>query len=120
MKIRRRSDAEPDHNFRGRARKRSRTRSPIVEDEDVDDVAGRAQRKRSQPPSRHRNDKKGGEQESWSAVRRQRSLPNIYRGEKNKQDNGGAVEVGGAMEGVKDEGVYKGKENESVGGRVWK
>jgi hypothetical protein len=81
-KTRRRSDAEPDHTFRGRARNRSgsrgRTRSPILEGEDAcveseDDI--RRFRKRSAPPSRHRVDgsDEGGE------VRRQRSYPNLYK-----------------------------------------
>jgi hypothetical protein len=77
-KTRRRSDAEPDHTFRGRARNRSRTRSPILEGEDIavgSDGEKRRYRKRSQPPSRHRVD--GGGQ-SGSGIRRQRSYPNLY------------------------------------------
>ncbi|KAF2188579.1 hypothetical protein K469DRAFT_566148 [Zopfia rhizophila CBS 207.26] len=73
-KDRRRSDADLDHNLRGRPRKRSRsrTRSPILETEEGQ---ARHHRKRSPPPSRHRSESRldGG-----SAVRRQRSLPNMY------------------------------------------
>ena len=82
-KTRRRSDAEPDHTFRGRARKRSgsrgRTRSPILEGEDAcAEDEGKRFRKRSAPPSRPRVDvaEEGGE------VRRQRSYPNLYKGER--------------------------------------
>jgi hypothetical protein len=77
-KARRRSDAEPDHTFRGRARNRSRTRSPILEGEDVgagSDGEMKRFRKRSQPPSRH-----GGEDRG--EVRRQRSFPNMYKEER--------------------------------------
>ncbi|CAO2652909.1 Nn.00g023200.m01.CDS01 [Neocucurbitaria sp. VM-36] len=90
-KTRRRSDAEPDHTFRGRARNRSgsrgRTRSPIFEDEDacVEEGQRKRFRKRSTPPSRPRNDvaQVGGE------VRRQRSYPNLYKAERrdSKGDN---------------------------------
>ncbi|KAF2475702.1 uncharacterized protein BDR25DRAFT_300710 [Lindgomyces ingoldianus] len=110
-KIRRRSDAELDHTLRGRARKRSRTRSPIVENEE-EALEPRSHRKRSPPPSRHRP--AGGRAEG-SGVRRQRSLPNIYREERS---NGGGF-VDGDMEGVKGGPVgYKGKENEGMGRRA--
>jgi hypothetical protein len=92
-KTRRRSDAEPDHTFRGRARNRSssrgRTRSPLLEADDAcveseDDV--KRFRKRSAPPSRHRVDgaDKGGE------VRRQRSYPNLYK--EDRRDSKGEGE----------------------------
>lgn len=98
-KTRRRSDAEPDHTFRGRARNRSgsrgRTRSPILEADDAcveseDDV--KRFRKRSAPPSRHRIDDsdEGGE------VRRQRSYPNLYK--EDRRDSKG--EAGGKTQGV--------------------
>ncbi|KAF1843474.1 uncharacterized protein K460DRAFT_368379 [Cucurbitaria berberidis CBS 394.84] len=81
-KTRRRSDAEPDHTFRGRARNRSgsngRTQSPILEDEDARAEEWGKSRKRSAPPSRPRVDgaEEGGE------VRRQRSYPNMYKEER--------------------------------------
>jgi hypothetical protein len=89
-KTRRRSDAEPDHTFRGRVRNRSgdrgRTRSPILEgdgavEDSEDDV--REFRKRSAPPSRHRVDgpNEGGE------VRRQRSYPNLYEETQERRDS---------------------------------
>ena len=92
-KTRRRSDAEPDHTFRGRARNRSgsrgRTRSLILEDEDVcpeseEDV--KRYRKRSAPPSRHRLDgaDDGGE------LRRLRSYPNLYK--EDRRDSKGENE----------------------------
>lgn len=89
-KQRRRSDAEPDHTFRGRARNRSgnreRSNSPIVEDDDVSVEEVRELRKRAQPPSRPRVDKEQDEGE----LRRQRSYPNLYRkdskGEAEKHD----------------------------------
>ncbi|ORY03660.1 hypothetical protein BCR34DRAFT_573356 [Clohesyomyces aquaticus] len=106
-KIRRRSDAEPDHNFRGRARKRSRTRSPIEEE------GSWGHRKRSPPPSRHRYGQREDGKGSGSTVRRQRSLPNLYRGEEESVRAGG--EAGsGLMEEIKAEEMYKGKENEGV------
>lgn len=102
-KTRRRSDAEPDHTFRGRARNRSgsrrRTRSPILEHgnayEDVfdDDDERDRLRKRSAPPSRPRMD--GTKQDA--EVRRQRSYPNLYKEERrdSKAEDGHALaEVG--------------------------
>lgn len=78
-KLRRRSDAEPDHTFRGRVRNRSgsreRTGSPIFEDEDVSEEEVRELRKRAQPPSRPRVEAEEDEVE----LRRQRSYPNLYR-----------------------------------------
>lgn len=81
---RRRSDAEPDHTLRGRARNRSRSRqrtgSPILEghsDKEDEGDDRRAYRKRSPPPSRHRS-------ESAVEARRQRSLPNMYKQERGK------------------------------------
>ncbi|OAL47980.1 hypothetical protein IQ07DRAFT_109506 [Pyrenochaeta sp. DS3sAY3a] len=80
-KSRRRSDAEPDHTFRGRVRNRSgsrgRTESPILEDDDDDRGAvdgGRKTRKRSAPPSRPRLNAK----DESNDIRRQRSYPNLY------------------------------------------
>lgn len=80
-KARRRSDAEPDHTFRGRARNRSgsrgKNRSPIIEDDDIgveSDEDFKRFRKRSAPPSRHRVD--GAEE--GEDIRRQRSYPNLY------------------------------------------
>ncbi|KAF1832683.1 hypothetical protein BDW02DRAFT_570775 [Decorospora gaudefroyi] len=94
-KMRRRSDAEPDHTFRGRARNRSssrgRTRSPILEGEDVavgSDEEVTRYRKRSAPPSRHRADD-GRKDEG---VRRQRSYPNLYK-EDRRDSKGGPEEV---------------------------
>lgn len=79
-KNRRRSDAEPDHTLRGRARNRShsrnRTRSPISEGEENENEE-RVHRRRSPPPSRHRS-------ESAVDARRQRSLPNMYRGQRGR------------------------------------
>jgi hypothetical protein len=84
-KQRRRSDAEPDHTFRGRARNRSgsreRTDSPIFEDDDVSAEANpseaevRELRRRAPPPSRPRVEAEEDEGE----LRRQRSYPNLYR-----------------------------------------
>lgn len=71
---RRRSDAEPDHTFRGRARNFSRSKSPIDEgqDEEHEEAYQEKRKKRSPPPSRHRS-------ESAVDARRQRSLPNLYK-----------------------------------------
>lgn len=80
-KTRRRSDAEPDHTFRGRARNRSGSRgtnrSTILEDDFAveSDDDGKKFRKRSAPPSRHRLE---GADEG-AEVRRQRSYPNLYK-----------------------------------------
>jgi peptidyl-prolyl isomerase G (cyclophilin G) len=70
-KDRRRSDASPDHNLRGRPRQRSRprSRSPILEDDSASPEP-KHYRKRSPPPSRPRSKSPGH--------RRQRSLPNQY------------------------------------------
>ncbi|KAF1913376.1 hypothetical protein BDU57DRAFT_522265 [Ampelomyces quisqualis] len=72
-KTRRRSDAEPDHTLRGRARNRSRsqgrTRSPMVEGADDDPEAARSFRKRRRPPSRHTIEEEG----ESAQLRRQRS-----------------------------------------------
>ncbi|KAF2648857.1 hypothetical protein K491DRAFT_227526 [Lophiostoma macrostomum CBS 122681] len=81
---RRRSDAEPDHTFRGRARNISRSRSPIVEghgEDEEEEAYQEKRRKRSPPPSRHRS-------ESALDARRQRSLPNTYM--KGKRGGEGA------------------------------
>ncbi|KAI8931312.1 hypothetical protein NX059_011654 [Plenodomus lindquistii] len=84
-RTRRRSDAEPDHSFRGRARNRSgssgKARSPVCEDgnfsvESVETL--KKIRKRSQPPSRHRAD--GAEDDV--EIRRQRGYPNLYKAER--------------------------------------
>jgi len=72
-KPRRRSDAEPDHTLRGRARD---TR-PIDEKRE-------RERSRSRPPSRHRSE---SADDSKGRVRRQRSLPNIYHGDKGRRDS---------------------------------
>ncbi|KAH7120753.1 hypothetical protein B0J11DRAFT_47297 [Dendryphion nanum] len=79
-KSRRRSDAEPDHTLRGRARLRSpsRSRSPILEGEEGE--MNRTHRKRSPPPSRHRSESAVGE-----GARRQRSLPNTYKKDLEKR-----------------------------------
>jgi len=88
-KARRRSDAEPDHTFRGRARNRSlsrgKDRRPIFEDDDAsvesaDDM--KRFRKRSAPPSRPRGD---GLEES-EEIRRQRSYPNLYNKERRSSE----------------------------------
>lgn len=76
-KIRRRSDAEPDHTFRGRARNRSDSRgsgrgttgSPFLEDDSPVLERLRSFRKRSQPPSRHKID----EEDEAAELRRERS-----------------------------------------------
>lgn len=96
-KTRRRSDAEPDHTFRGRARNRSgsrkRTSLPILEDGDLDgDVAveseeERTPRKRSQPPSRPR-----AEDEKETMMRRGRSYPNLNQYGDVRKDSHGAQE----------------------------
>ncbi|TLD36367.1 Proline isomerase domain containing protein [Venturia nashicola] len=70
---RRRSDASPDHNLRGRIRQRSRSQSPIAERESTNDDRERKRRKRSPPPSRPQSRSRSTE------YRRQRSLPNQYR-----------------------------------------
>lgn len=98
-KNRRRSDAEPDHTLRGRAR---RSRSPIIEGEE------REVRKRSQPPSRHRV--RGEEDGDEGALRRQRSFPNLYReaGKEEKVKEGKKVDSGAEdMEGVRKGDVYE-------------
>ncbi|KAF1980327.1 hypothetical protein BU23DRAFT_548487 [Bimuria novae-zelandiae CBS 107.79] len=84
QKNRRRSDAEPDHTFRGRVRNRSgsggRSRSPILEGKEE-----RVVKKRSLPPSRGPAGAGGGSDEEGegrrveNAVRRLRSYPNLYR-----------------------------------------
>lgn len=80
-KSRRRSDAEPDHTLRGRARKRECSRNgvatPISESGsggDGEEGYRRGKRRRSSPPSRRSESLEGDEE-----VRRQRSLPNLYR-----------------------------------------
>lgn len=70
---RRRSDALPDHNLRGRLRQRSRSQSPITEKESADDDRERKHRKRSPPPSRPQSRSRS------PGHRRQRSLPNQYK-----------------------------------------
>jgi hypothetical protein len=83
---RRRSDAEPDHTFRGRARKFSRSRSRIAEGqgEDQEEEYQEKRRKRSPPPSRHRS-------ESAVDARRQRSLPNTYGNKGKRGGDGGEL-----------------------------
>jgi hypothetical protein len=89
-KTRRRSDAEPDHTFRGRMRNRSssrgRTRSPILEGEDDAQQGLRAVRKRSQPPSRHQRDEAGEENE----LRRQRSYHKLHNEDRRSLKGGDA------------------------------
>jgi hypothetical protein len=91
-KTRRRSDAEPDHTFRGRMRNRSssrgRTRSPILEGEDDDQQGLRAVRKRSQPPSRHQR----AEGEEGNELRRQRSYHKLH-GEDGRHFKGKDAEL---------------------------
>ncbi|PSN63774.1 hypothetical protein BS50DRAFT_576396 [Corynespora cassiicola Philippines] len=91
QKNRRRSDAEPDHTLRGRARNRSgdkrRTRSPILEGEGFEEPRG--VRRRS-PPSRRRSD---GELDG--GLRRQRSLPNMYK--VGSAERGKGTQVDGEM-----------------------
>jgi hypothetical protein len=89
-KSRRRSDAELDHTLRGRARKRTPTpcdnrqddTNAIAEEEEVWEGRGR---KRSQEPSRHfsRSTKDGD-----TGVRRQRSFPNLYNGDRTSRQEG--------------------------------
>jgi hypothetical protein len=90
-KIRRRSDAEPDHTFRGRVRNRSgsrgRTRSPILEGENDDADSSRTYRRRSQPPSRHKIE----EEEDGAELRRQRSYHKLYDG--SRRDSKGYTEA---------------------------
>lgn len=79
-KTRRRSDAEPDHTFRGRMRNRSgsrgRTESSATEDEAVKLGTLRApRRRRSQPPSRHAIE----EEDEGVELRRQRSYHNMFK-----------------------------------------
>ncbi|KAH7062831.1 hypothetical protein BKA63DRAFT_572841 [Paraphoma chrysanthemicola] len=88
-RMRRRSDAEPDHTFRGRARKRShsrgRTSSPLLEDDTTFiDRLRTLRKKRSQPPSRHKIDEEDG-----AALRRERShhkLPSTGRRDSKGED----------------------------------
>jgi len=88
-KTRRRSDAEPDHTFRGRARNRSgsrrRTRSPILEGDDDREEFLRTFRRRSQPPSRHKID----EEDEGAELRRQRSY---HKFSEDRRDSKGEVE----------------------------
>lgn len=101
-KTRRRSDAEPDHTFRGRARNRSgsrgKTRSPIQENDvavESDDEVKKF-RKRSAPPSRHRIDgaDEGGE------VRRQRSYPNLYKEDRRDSKGNGETTTFGPSDNI--------------------
>ncbi|KAF2637441.1 hypothetical protein P280DRAFT_521124 [Massarina eburnea CBS 473.64] len=98
-KNRRRSDAEPDHTLRGRARNRSQSRSqsPICEGEEM---GAREARRRDQPPSRGRN---GSGEEDDGKMRRQRSLRNIYELERNgdgKRKDGFGVDAQGRLKPV--------------------
>jgi hypothetical protein len=107
-KTRRRSDAEPDHTFRGRARNRSgsrgRTRSPILEDdvavESEKEVEVKRFRKRSAPPSRHR----GEGAEEGGDIRRQRSYPNLYK-EDRRDSKGEEADLDGVKSVCTDGGV---------------
>lgn len=93
-KSRRRSDAEPDHTFRGRARNRSgsrcRTTSPILEGTEE---RLKVFRKRSQPPSRHRIKE---EDDDCADLRRQRSYPNLYKVERRDSKSQAFEDVGSA------------------------
>ena len=96
-KTRRRSDAEPDHTFRGRMRNRSgsmgRTGSPTLDDEAEAKGTLRApRRRRSQPPSRHTIE----EEDEGVELRRQRSYHNMYK--EARRDSKGVEQ---AMSGVK-------------------
>lgn len=105
---RRRSDAEPDHTFRGRARLRSlsRSRSPLLEGEGE---GGRQERKRSQPPSRGRV---GIDRDEGDALRRMRSYPNLYR-QGNAVDDEFDDDYDGSGSGMRmdEERLMKGKGN---------
>ncbi|KAF2035069.1 hypothetical protein EK21DRAFT_107197 [Setomelanomma holmii] len=78
-KTRRRSDAEADHTFRGRARNRSdsrgRTEDTVVEDESTFLERLRRFRKRSQPPRRHKIE----EEDEAAELRRERSYHKLSR-----------------------------------------
>jgi hypothetical protein len=94
-KIRRRSDAEPDHTFRGRVRNRSgsrgRTRSPILEGDDDDQAIARTFRRRSQPPSRHKAEE--ADNVEGAELRRQRSyhkLSSYHTDRRDSKDDTGA------------------------------
>jgi hypothetical protein len=85
-KTRRRSDAEPDHTFRGRVRNRSGsqrgTRSPISEGEDGDEESLRTVRRRSQPPSRHKIEEDDDES---AELRRQRSYRKLHKARRDSK-----------------------------------
>jgi hypothetical protein len=87
-KTRRRSDAEPDHTFRGRVRNRSgsrgSTRSAIAEGEDDTEERLRTFRRRSQPPSRHKIEE---EDIDNAELRRQWSYRTLYN--KGRRDSKG-------------------------------
>jgi peptidyl-prolyl isomerase G (cyclophilin G) len=116
---RRRSEAAPDHNLRGRRRNRSRSpsKTPVEETDEVSPPA-REYRKRSSPPSRPRSKSPG--------YRRQRSLPNQYRdwreeerirraelerdGDRYMDDSSGRLGGGGEWDDGGGDGVkYKGR-----------
>ena len=88
-KMRRRSDAEPDHTFRGRARNRSgsrgRTRSPMFKGEIDEQEDVRTYRRRSQPPSRHKTE----EGEEGGELRRQRSYHKLQVGSRRDSKDTG-------------------------------
>lgn len=98
-KTRRRSDAEPDHTFRGRARNRSRSsgraRSPRSEDADKEGEEVRTLRKRIQPPSRHRID----EEDEGAELRRQRSHVNVHEEVRRGSEGEDADEVDSVKHG---------------------
>jgi peptidyl-prolyl isomerase G (cyclophilin G) len=78
---RRRSDASPDHNLRGRIRQRSRSQTPIQETGSADEESEpRNNRRRSPPPSRPRSKVRS----KSPGHRRQRSLPNQYKDWRNE------------------------------------
>jgi hypothetical protein len=85
---RRRSDAEPDHTFRGRVRNRSgsrgSTRSVIEEGEYDSGERLRTFRRRSQPPSRHKIEE---EDVASAELRRQWSYRSLYN--KGRRDSKG-------------------------------
>lgn len=110
-KQRRSSDAEADHTFRGRVRKRSgsrgRSRSPVIDEEsDASGAETKAFRRRSRPPSGHREQHDGRQP---NEQRRQRSYPNLYQRDAGRAERGGA-ERGGAEVAVGQDRAQEGGE----------
>jgi hypothetical protein len=98
---RRRSDAEPDHTFRGRPRNRSGSRvtteSPLLEGEDDEEEGLRTFRRRSQPPSRHKIE----EEDEGAELRRQRSYHNMHKVDR-RDSKGGDVEIVSGVGSLRD------------------